>query len=435
MRSAVALRHEALHLLLLGVTLGLPVTQLPQLQQATFHQPFLVAGFLVSIKGVLNTLLAPALGALVDKGGHFKFWLVLSLAIPCAPFLAILTQGEPGAQVWAFSLVDTFLGLSGPAMSLCFAVVPARTPERLTEGYSLLNFALSSGVGVGAACGAAVSLSGLGCVGLALGSLNALLALLNSPPRCSTSLPALEVLKESSTLKLLALVVFLDFLAEQMLVSLLLLYLESRFHLSPWQLACELGLVGASASVSLLALVPRLQPRLGDLALMRLGMVANCVSVALFGIIWAPWQALLPPLGCFLAFAVFPTANALAAAAAPQSGALAQGVISGARTLAEGLAPVLFGGLFQVAARSAWPGWPFFVAAGCVALGTAISWQLPESRDNLLPSHGMHPVHAMHGMRVASRRWRVGTRPARHFRVHLVLPEAVAALVRKRRSR
>ena len=51
-------------------------------------------------------------------------------------------------------------------------------------------------------------------------------------------------------------------------------YLESRFHLSPWQLACELGLVGASASVSLLALVPRLQPRLGDLALMRLGMVA-----------------------------------------------------------------------------------------------------------------------------------------------------------------
>ena len=62
----------------------------------------------------------------------------------------------------------------------------------------MLNFALSSGVGVGAACGAAVSLSGLGCVGLALGSLNALLALLNSPPRCSTSLPALEVLKDRS---------------------------------------------------------------------------------------------------------------------------------------------------------------------------------------------------------------------------------------------
>ncbi len=56
------------------------------------------------------------------------------------------------------------------------------------------------------------------------------------------------------------------------------------------------------------------------------------------------FQAFLPPLGCILAFAVFPTANSLAATAAPTQMATAQGLISGSRTLAEGVSPVLFGG-------------------------------------------------------------------------------------------
>ena len=42
-------------------------------------------------------------------------------------------------------------------------------------------------------------------------------------------------------------------------------------------------------------------------------------------------EAFLPPLGCFLSFAVFPTANALAAAAGTTHAATAQGLISGSR--------------------------------------------------------------------------------------------------------
>ena len=40
--------------------------------------------------------------------------------------------GAP-SQVLAFSFVDTLLGLSGPAMCLCFTLVPQRT-AKLTEG-------------------------------------------------------------------------------------------------------------------------------------------------------------------------------------------------------------------------------------------------------------------------------------------------------------
>lgn len=197
----------------------------------------------------------------------------------------------------------------------------------------------------------------------------------------------MKMLKENETLRLLSVVVFLDFLAEQMLVSLLLLYLESRFHFTAVYLACELLLVGLSASFSLLFVVPKLQKSMGDLALMRLGMVANTISVAFFGIVWQPWQVFLPPLGCILAFAVFPMANSLASSsAAPTQAATAQGLISGARTLAEGVSPVLFGGLFQVAQRSSYPGWPFLVAGLCVALGTAVSYYMPgpDAGDLLL---------------------------------------------------
>ena len=53
------------------------------------------------------------------------------------------------------------------------------------------------------------------------------------------------------------------------------------------------------ASLSLLFVVPKLQKSMGDLALMRLGMVANTISVAFFGIVWQPWQADLVDLSLF----------------------------------------------------------------------------------------------------------------------------------------
>ncbi|CAL1154419.1 unnamed protein product [Cladocopium goreaui] len=392
------LRREALILALLGILLGLPVTQLSQLQQETFQQPFLVAGFLVSIKGGLNTALAPLIGGRVDRGGHLDLWLLISVALPMAPFAAMLltSRCSKETQVLAFSFVDTLLGLSGPAMCLCFTLVPQRT-AKLTEGYALLNFALSSGLGLGAALGALLGFGAAGgAAGLAAGAA-AVAAAWPAAAREARGAPdtagaenggeVMKILKENETLRLLSVVVFLDFLAEQMLVSLLLLYLESRFHFTAVYLACELLLVGLSASFSLLFVVPKLQKSMGDLALMRLGMVANTISVAFFGIVWQPWQVFLPPLGCILAFAVFPTANSLASAsAAPTQAATAQGLISGARTLAEGVSPVLFGGLFQVAQRSSYPGWPFLVAGLCVALGTAVSYYMPgpDAGDLLL---------------------------------------------------
>jgi len=71
----------------------------------------------------------------------------------------------------------------------------------------------------------------------------------------------MALLKDNRTLSLLSVIVFLDFLAEQMLVSLLLLYLEAEFHVSSLQLGMQLAVVGATASVSLLVVVPWLQPR------------------------------------------------------------------------------------------------------------------------------------------------------------------------------
>lgn len=390
---------DAVILLLLGVTVGLPTTVLPALQAATFSQPFAAAGVAMGAKGLLNTALAPAVGARADRTGRHKGLLLASLAVLLLPFAAVeaasqlLGEADVPGVVWSYTVADALLGLSSVAMSLCFAAVPARLGAEgpaLTAGYSLCNFALSSGVGLGAVLGALGDFRSCGRCGLAAAFANLLVAALLVPGTAASPRQrpdaarrnALALLRGNVTLGLLAAVVFLDFLAEQMLVSLLLLYLESQFHVSSLQLGCQLLVVGGSASLSLLVVVPLLQPRLGDLRLMQVGMVANVVSVGLFAFIWLSWQAFIPPLGCILSFAVFPTANSLAAAAVPRSqGGMAQGVISGARTLAEGLSPVVFGWLFQLAAGSKLPGWPFLVAAGCVVLALFVS--LPISTPHL----------------------------------------------------
>eukprot|EP00928_Gymnodinium_smaydae_P025647 TRINITY_DN20367_c0_g1_i1.p2 TRINITY_DN20367_c0_g1~~TRINITY_DN20367_c0_g1_i1.p2 ORF type:complete len:159 (-),score=15.70 TRINITY_DN20367_c0_g1_i1:483-908(-) len=129
---------------------------------------------------------------------------------------------------------------------------------------------------------------------------------------------------------------------------------------------------------------------MGDLRLMQLGLVVNAISVGLFAFINEAWQAFLPPLGCLVSFAVFPAANSLAAATVPRScGGLAQGVVSSARTLAEGVSPVIFGWLLHLSAGSSLPGSPFLCAAGCVVLALAVTCCIsPEVSQARPPSSG-----------------------------------------------
>eukprot|EP00927_Polykrikos_kofoidii_P072778 TRINITY_DN68870_c0_g1_i1.p1 TRINITY_DN68870_c0_g1~~TRINITY_DN68870_c0_g1_i1.p1 ORF type:complete len:451 (-),score=51.91 TRINITY_DN68870_c0_g1_i1:194-1546(-) len=407
MRPNVAchLWRDALVLLLLGVTVGLPTTVLPDAQNSAFSEPFLIAGIFVGIKGLLSTFFAPLAGVLADRTRGRKSLTVASLAFLSVPFAAILTapwlwdQQSMAIEVWAFSVADTVFGLNCIPMSLCFSAVPDRLGNDealLTSGYALLNFALSSGVGMGAVLGGIGDFTTCGRYGLIIALVNVAASVLLLPPtthsaagcnqqsletsrELSFAQDVMTLLRNNVTLALLSFVVFLDFLAEQMLVSLLLLYMKREFDVSSLQLGSLLAIVGSTASVSLLVVVPLVQPRLGDLALMQVGLVTNIVSVGSFAFVQRFWQAYLPPLGCLLSFAVFPTANALAATAVPRSRvAMAQGIVAGSRTLAEGVSPIFFGWLFEIATNSSLHGWPFLVAAVCIGVALLASFRIPR---------------------------------------------------------
>lgn len=395
--------QEGTVLLLVGATMGLPTTVLPALQAGAFPRPYVVAGCAAALKGVVCTALAPAAGALADHTGSRRLPLLLALALSVVPFAATLCSGQiAGGEaaaaypVWTFTFCDAVLGLGSVSMSLCFAAVPGRLPgdeAAVTPAYSFCNFMLSTGVGIGAVIGAVSNFAQCMWAGLALTLANLAFAkgllpmagrgagggMPAQPCRSSALQWVGAVLRSNRTLTQLAAVVFLDFLAEQMLVTLLLLYLEARFHVSRLQLGAQLLVVGGCASISLLCAVPRLQPKMGDLRLMRLGLVVNVISVGLFAVIQEAWQAFIPPIGCILSFAVFPTANSLAAACVPCSQrGLAQGVISASRTLAEAASPVVFGWMLQKSAGSPLPGSPFLAAAGCVAVSWCLSLQIRE---------------------------------------------------------
>ena len=73
---------------LLGVTLGLPITVLPQLQRQTFARPFAIAGTATALKGLLAAVLAPSIGAWSDRARSRRIPTMVTLASLVVPFVA-----------------------------------------------------------------------------------------------------------------------------------------------------------------------------------------------------------------------------------------------------------------------------------------------------------------------------------------------------------
>lgn len=173
-------------------------------------------------------------------------------------------------------------------------------------------------------------------------------------------------------LRVLGVVALADELAEQLLVSLLLQYLDARFKLSSGAAAALLAEVGVVSALSLTLVLALLRRCLADFRILQLSLLANALSVGALGVAWLVWQPFVAVGGCLLAFLVFPTIAALVAnAASPAEQGETQGAINGVKSLCDGLSPLLYGPLFAAFEGSSLPGGPFVVAAVVVALTLA----------------------------------------------------------------
>ena len=179
---------------------------------------------------------------------------------------------------------------------------------------------------------------------------------------------------------------FLDFLAEQMLQAELQLYLNQQLGFTSTDQS-ELVVVTVAASlIGLLFVMRPLASCLSANGALRVALLANAVSIGLYSAVNRKWQAKSLAGGTLLGVGVFPTTLAIAASSVSAPGncrrghdvGVAQGVVSAARVLAEGVSPLAFGAFIQATEHSRWPGVPFAVAGGCVALAVLVSAVLPR---------------------------------------------------------
>lgn len=173
-------------------------------------------------------------------------------------------------------------------------------------------------------------------------------------------------------------ITFTDFLAEQALQNLALLYLKTSLNFSATQTAILLCIIAVSAVIGNLWLIRPLRDRFGLIGLLRIAAVANLVAVVVFSVLKVAWQIYVDMLLAAVGTLLFPATTALASVYTDDDSAgAAQGFVACARFIAEAVSPAIFGYLLRTAEHDSFPGWPFLVAAGCVAVSLLLTWLLP----------------------------------------------------------
>jgi predicted MFS family arabinose efflux permease len=185
----------------------------------------------------------------------------------------------------------------------------------------------------------------------------------------------------NKNLMIVCAIVFMDFLAEQALQTLVLLYVKDELGFSSDDQQVLLFVLGAASLVALLVTIRILSHFFSLMTNLRIALSTNAGSVILFGFAAKKWQCFAIPSLASVGMLVFPLMSSVGSfTVIDEDAATGQGFVAAARFLAEGLAPSIFGIFLQKVKSSPYPmpGLPFIVAGACPLVGFALSFLLPD---------------------------------------------------------
>ena len=343
-------------------------------------------GLFATVWAAMQFLFSPVLGSLSDRFGRRTVILTSNigmgldyLVMAVAPSLAWLFAGRVISGITAASIPT--------AMAYIADVTP---PEKRSAGFGIISAAFGMGFVLGPAIGGL-----LGSVNPrlpfwvagAFSLLNALYGLLVLPEslpqehRSSFSwkranpVGSLTMLRSHRELLGLAVVLFLGYVAHQVLTSVWVLYADFRYRWSDRAVGLSLAAVGiCSAVVGAILLKPTLK-RMGERTAMLVGLTFGAIGFALFG---------LAPTGVLFASAIpvmslwglaGPTAqNSMTRRVGPAEQGQLQGAINSLRGVAGLIGPGMFTYTLALGLSShGWPGAPWFLAAGLLAASLVVA--------------------------------------------------------------
>ena len=346
-------------------------------------------GIFATVWALGQFFFSPVLGSLSDRFGRRPVVLLSNfglgidyLVMALAPTLGWLFAGR---------IVSGITSASVPtAMAYIADVTP---PAKRAQAFGLISAAFGVGFVLGPALGGVLGnintrLPFYVAGGLSL--LNAVYGLFilpeSLPPgrRGSFSwaranpMGSLVLLRSHVELLGLAAVIFLGYLAHQVLTSTYVLYADYRYHWTDRTVGLSLAAVGICSAIAGAVLIKPAVKLLGDRNALLLGLVFATAGFALFGLSRTGvvfWFGI--PIMCLWGLSG-PTAQSLMTqyVHADQQGQL-QGAVSSIRGLAGLIGPAIFTFSFAFAIRPGvrWhmPGMPFYLAAALVFISLLLA--------------------------------------------------------------
>lgn len=368
---------------------GMIVPLLPFLVRERSESALLV-GLLSSLYALMQLLLAPVLGALSDRAGRRPVLVGCVLGASVAYALLALAAAA-GSLPLIFAAV-ALGGAAGASIPTAQAYIADRTvPEERTKGLGLVGAAFGLGLMLGPALGGLLSIYGLAApalVAAALALLNGLLALLALPESLPPARRSRQPLRLGNVagraaeaialpeLRLLLVAIVLLNLAFSGLQSNFPLYSSVRFGWGPVDNGIFFAFVGVCAVLTQGVLIGRVQPRLGEPALVVGGLAL--MAAALAGTAAAPAGWALYPLVGLMALGTGLAIPSITSLVSRRSGEGRQGAAMGGvqalLSMALIIGPALAGLLFDLLGPAA----PYLggglLAGGALVAASAGLW-------------------------------------------------------------
>lgn len=344
----------------------------------------LVNGAFVGVWAIVQFFASPVLGALADRFGRRPLMLISTLGLGLDYVFMALAP-----NLWWLALGRVLSAVSASSFSICYAYIADVTEEdRRAAAFGRLGAMFGLGFIVGPAVGGllgGLSLRAPFWAAAGFSLANALLGLIVLPESLpaerrslfswasANPLGSLRLLRSHADLATYSVAHLLTQLAGASIASVYVLDVMRRFGWSVQAVGLSLAFVGVIVAIVQGVLQARIIGRFGERNTMLIGMAAGAASLAIFGLTPVGWGI----LGGILLFGLWgmqmPALTALMSRRVSDSeqGQL-QGALASLTSVADGLGPFLFGGIYSLTAGTL-SGAAFLLASGVVVLALLLA--------------------------------------------------------------
>ena len=192
---------------------------------------------------------------------------------------------------------------------------------------------------------------------------------------------ALQILRRSPLFVKLTAILVITAATGEALQDMLIQYLQLQLGFTPADTSIMFMVLGAGALLVQGVLLHMLLKWMGETRLLLVGLVVGGLQQMFLVLATSKWQAIGAVALGSLSSVTFPTISGIKAnnSSSQEQGAV-QGALYGARALASGLGPLLFGFIFRLFVDEH-PGLPFLLGSVLLMGAALIAWTLDEERD------------------------------------------------------